>query len=227
MINRLPSSVLGLIFPWEKVNHMSPPLIAFRTFGCACYPYLRPYNKHKLQLRSMECLFLGYPPLSKLCLDPTTNTVYIVCYAVFNEDFFPFVQKYDLITSQVPFSTAILDSNWFPNSSIPSTSSSLSTSNSSLDCLSLDLFQSSTPVSCVPDPPSEFPIYYNSPSLLLSTVVNPDLPSSSSLDVSMPVNTHPMLTKSKLGIHKPKILQVTVDYTYQETPFFAMAARYP
>ena len=116
-INRLPSSILGLISPWEKVNHMSPFLTAFRTFGSACYPYLRPYNKQKLQPRSMECVFLGYPPLSKgyLCLDLNTNSVYIVCYALFNEDVFPFKHKSDLITSHVPFSIAILDSKWFPN----------------------------------------------------------------------------------------------------------------
>lgn len=210
---------------------MYPLLTALRTVGCACYPYLRPYNKHKLQPKSMECVLLGYPPLSKgyLCLDPTTNTVYIVCYTVFHEDVFPFSRKPNLITSQVPFSSAIFDSNWFPSPFVSSTSSSPSTSNSSLDCISLDLFQSLTPISCVPDPPSKSRILSNSPSLLSSPVVNLALPSSSSssLDVFMPVNTHPMLARSKLGIHKPKILQVTVDYTYDEPLSFAVASGYP
>ena len=65
LINKLPSSVLGFISPWEKANFDSPPLSAPRTFDCAYYPYLRPYNKHKLQPRSVECVFLGYPLLSK------------------------------------------------------------------------------------------------------------------------------------------------------------------
>ena len=79
LINRLPSSALGFISPWEMVNSVSPPLSALRTFGCACYPYLRPYNKHKLQPRSVKCVFLRYPPLSKgyLCLEQ--NIHYLLC----------------------------------------------------------------------------------------------------------------------------------------------------
>ena len=42
LINKLPSSVLGFISPWEKANFDSPPLSAPRTFDCAYYPYLRP-----------------------------------------------------------------------------------------------------------------------------------------------------------------------------------------
>ena len=89
LINKLPSSALNFTSPWEKVNSVSQPLSALKTFDCACYPYLIPYNKQKLQPRSVECVFLGYPPLSKgyLCLDPTTNKIYTVCYALVNEHF--------------------------------------------------------------------------------------------------------------------------------------------
>ena len=106
LINKLPSSVFGFKSPWELVNSMSPSISTLRTFGCACYPYLRPYNKHKLQPRSTECIFLGYPPLSKgyLCLDPTINGVYVTCYALFNENRFPFADNPHLTNSQTPFS---------------------------------------------------------------------------------------------------------------------------
>jgi len=30
------------------------------VFGCACYPFLRPYNKSKFDFRSTMFLFLGY-----------------------------------------------------------------------------------------------------------------------------------------------------------------------
>ena len=115
---------------------MPPPLTILRSFGCACYSYLRPYNKYKLQPRFVKCVFLGYSPLSKgnLCLDLSINTVYTTCYALFNEDVFPFANKFDLITSHVPFSTTILDSKWFPNT-YASTSSSYSTPASSSSTL--------------------------------------------------------------------------------------------
>ena len=54
LINRLPTSVLNFISPWEKTNSISLPLSALQIFGCACYPYLKPYNRQKLQSRSGE-----------------------------------------------------------------------------------------------------------------------------------------------------------------------------
>ena len=92
LINRLPSSVLGFQSPWEKVFSKAPSVHVLKSFGCACYPFLRPYNKNKLQPRSAPCVFLGYPPLSKgyICLDPTSNKIYISCHVLFNETLFPF-----------------------------------------------------------------------------------------------------------------------------------------
>ena len=52
LINKLPSSVLSFKSPWEVLYSKPPPLKALKAFGCACYPYLRPYTKHKLQPRS-------------------------------------------------------------------------------------------------------------------------------------------------------------------------------
>ena len=48
LINRLPSSVLSFKSPWEVLYSKPPPLQALKAFGCDCYPYLRPYTKHKL-----------------------------------------------------------------------------------------------------------------------------------------------------------------------------------
>ena len=109
LINRLPSSVIGLISPWELVNGVSPSLSAFKTFACACYPYICPYNKHKLHPRFVECVFLGYPPLSKgyLCLDTSTNKVYITSYALFNENLFPFAVNPTLTHAHLPFSADV------------------------------------------------------------------------------------------------------------------------
>mgnify|MGYP003702057165 CR=1 FL=1 len=79
LINHTPSRVLGDISLLEKLFDCQPNYIALRVFGCACWPNLRPYNKHKLQFRSKECTFIGYSIFHKgiKCLDPTTGHVYI------------------------------------------------------------------------------------------------------------------------------------------------------
>uniref|UniRef100_A0A2N9E5R8 Integrase catalytic domain-containing protein n=1 Tax=Fagus sylvatica TaxID=28930 RepID=A0A2N9E5R8_FAGSY len=59
LINRLPSPHRGFISPWERLFGSLPSYTSFRSFGCACYPLLRPYSKHKLLPRSVQCVFLG------------------------------------------------------------------------------------------------------------------------------------------------------------------------
>ena len=125
LIDRFPSLVLGFTSPRKKINSVSPPLSALKTFGCAFYPYLRPYNNHMLQAISTDCVFLGYLPLSKgyLCLDLNTNKIHTTCYALFNENVFPFANKFDLTNPHIPFSNYILDFEWFPSNSNNSCSS--------------------------------------------------------------------------------------------------------
>jgi hypothetical protein len=65
LINRLPSSTRGFKSPWEVLFHHTPTYTLFKSFGCACFPLLRPYSKHKLLPRSSECVFLGYASNSK------------------------------------------------------------------------------------------------------------------------------------------------------------------
>jgi hypothetical protein len=63
-----------------------------RIFSCACWPYLRPYNQHKLSFRSKACVFLGYSGLHKgyKCLDMDSGRVYISRDIIFDETKFPF-----------------------------------------------------------------------------------------------------------------------------------------
>jgi histone deacetylase 1/2 len=65
LINILPTKVLDLKSPTECLLNVTPNYDARRTFGCACWPNLRPSNKRKLAFRSTRCVFIGYNPLHK------------------------------------------------------------------------------------------------------------------------------------------------------------------
>jgi hypothetical protein len=80
------------VSPWEILFGHSPEYKSFKVFGCACYPLLRPYNSHKFNLRSTQCIFLGYSTNAKgyLFLDPTSNCLYTSRHVVFDENTFPF-----------------------------------------------------------------------------------------------------------------------------------------
>jgi histone deacetylase 1/2 len=90
LINRMPSKVINFDTPLERLFHTKPDYESLRTFGCACWPNLRPYNNHKLSFRSKECAFLGYSNLHKgfKCLDISTGRVYISRDVVFDENVF-------------------------------------------------------------------------------------------------------------------------------------------
>ena len=80
LINISPSPVLLNKSPYTLLFHTALKYTQLKTFGCACYPLLRPYNKHKLDFKSACCLFLGYnlqnrgyiylsPMVRYICLD--------------------------------------------------------------------------------------------------------------------------------------------------------------
>jgi hypothetical protein len=60
LINRMPSKVINYEIPLERLFHIQPNYLSLRVFGCACWPNLRPYNQHKLQFRSKQCVLLEY-----------------------------------------------------------------------------------------------------------------------------------------------------------------------
>nr|AAU90262.1 integrase core domain containing protein [Oryza sativa Japonica Group]ABF97857.1 retrotransposon protein, putative, Ty1-copia subclass, expressed [Oryza sativa Japonica Group] len=94
LINRTPSKVIQYSTPLERLLNQKPNYSSLRTFGCACWPNLRPYNNRKLQFRSKQCVFLGYSNIHKgfKCLDVATGRVYISRDVVFDENIFPFSQ---------------------------------------------------------------------------------------------------------------------------------------
>ena len=93
LINRLPIETLHLQSPWEILFGTTPTYDSFKTFGCSCYPLLRPYNKHKFDIRSKKCVFLGYASHSKgyICLDTSNNKLIVSRNVIFDESTFPFL----------------------------------------------------------------------------------------------------------------------------------------
>jgi histone deacetylase 1/2 len=49
LINRMPSKVLNNVSPYLTLFQKLPDYKSLRVFGCLCYPFIRPYNNHKLQ----------------------------------------------------------------------------------------------------------------------------------------------------------------------------------
>jgi hypothetical protein len=92
LINRLPSRVIHFTTPLERLSNQKPDYSSMRTFGCACWPHLRPYNSHKLQFRSKQCIFLGYSVLHKgfKCLDVASGRIYVSRDVIFDETVYPF-----------------------------------------------------------------------------------------------------------------------------------------
>jgi hypothetical protein len=79
LINHLPTKTLDFSSPLERLFKEKPSYLGLRTFGCACWPNLRPFNNHKLQFRSKQYVFLGYSNMHKgfKCLDVTEGQIYI------------------------------------------------------------------------------------------------------------------------------------------------------
>ena len=91
LINHLPTPILNHESPYSKLFQRSPDYSQLRSFGCVCYPLLRPYSSHKLAFRSKICLFLGYSSHHKgyHCYDPVSKKIYMSRNIVFDEKNFP------------------------------------------------------------------------------------------------------------------------------------------
>ena len=72
--------------------NLTPDYKFLKTFGCECWPFLRPYNTHKLNYRSKSCVFIGYSKEHQgyKCLHLTIGKVCIARNVLFNESSFSF-----------------------------------------------------------------------------------------------------------------------------------------
>lgn len=123
LINRMPSPVLNNVSHFQCLFQKNSNQLNLKTFGCLCFSYLHPYNRHKVQYRSSPCLFLGYgnAHVGYRCLDLQTKWVYIARHVKFNENNFPCVANVptflDISTMQKDFAPSL----HFPLPTITST----------------------------------------------------------------------------------------------------------
>ena len=92
LINWIPTPILNLMSPYHKLFGVPPNYSKLLSFGCLCYPWLRPYFANKLSLFSSSCVFIGYSPTQSayLCLDLSSSRVYTFHHVKFVESVFPF-----------------------------------------------------------------------------------------------------------------------------------------
>jgi hypothetical protein len=117
LINHLPSKVIDNLTPLECLLNQKLNYSALHTFGCACWPYLRPYNSHKLQFMSKQCVFLGYNDLHKgyKCLDVSFGRIYISRDVIFDEEVFPFSNLHPNAGAHLRSEIALLHQTLIPS----------------------------------------------------------------------------------------------------------------
>lgn len=73
------------------VHHQKSYYNFLGAFGCACWPpYLRPYNWHKMNFWSKNCIFIGYSVGHQRykCLDVSTGKILVSCHVVFDKSLY-------------------------------------------------------------------------------------------------------------------------------------------
>jgi hypothetical protein len=195
-----------------------------------------PYHSNKFQARSIECVFLGYATNAKgyLCYHIPTKKYYTSRHVIFTESIFPFHNHKQLSStassSKPHWLQTALYFHLCPLTPILGSGPTLPSTASSLGPIPFSFHI--TPQEPTPLPPSESS---NSISSELQTVSTHNTnPASSSEFSSLPPAapfppSHPMQTRSKFRIFKPKHAYKTTltDYLTTEPPTFKLACQLP
>ena len=231
MVNRLPTPVLNQSSPFEFLYHQKPDYKFLKVFGCACFPYLKPYNRHKLDFKTSKCLFLGYSPFHKgyRCLHPS-GRIHIARSFCFDENSFPyqslFVSKASnsIKTHGSPAyvlpaakSTSLLPGSSLSNGCTILLSSGHNHKSNYSNYTPISDSYSSTPVAQHPETSTSSSMQKAEIPLIsvpfLSPASSPSLSPPSNTEPVVPTHIqsiHPMQTRSKSGIFKPKLYTASI-----------------
>lgn len=93
LINRLPSPTLHLDSPYSRLFGVPLDYNSLHVFGCICFVHLPHVERHKLDVQTVQCAFLGYSNSHKgfVCYDADANRPRISYNVIFfeNQYFFP------------------------------------------------------------------------------------------------------------------------------------------
>ena len=113
LINRLVTPNLKNKSPYHLIYSQEPDYQMLKSFGCACYPCLRPYTSSKLDSRSELCLFLGYNVFhyGYRCFSLSLGKLYISRDVVFIENIFPYKERLTIDNPATQLTIGLLGSS--------------------------------------------------------------------------------------------------------------------
>ena len=182
IINILRTPVLNNLCPYEKLFSIKPNYNFLKKIGCVCYPLLRPYNQHKFDFHTFLCSILGYDDKRKCYICLQPPGKIVISHNVlFNEYLFPFSMPNN------PFIPNDTSTDTSVSSTTPLTVFSFShESTRAATTISSSFTMSPLPLASSPT----------------SIVSPPPVPDN---------NTHPLLTRAKVGIYKPKVFTTSLS----------------
>lgn len=204
LINRIPNKNIKFLSPLEMLLKQKPSYSHLKAFGCLCFPLLRPYNKHKLEFRSDSGTFIGYSNQFKgyKVLLPNGKIIF-TRHVVFNELVFPNLVSQPSRSSLTPQTTishppfvSTLNPPFDPN--LPPLTESPPPNHDHTNSVILGTPHSDTDHSIHP---TDSPIIHPD-AIELPTGYDP---ANNIPDVPRDGTVHPMITRSKAGIFKPKV----------------------
>ncbi|GFP91838.1 retrovirus-related pol polyprotein from transposon tnt 1-94, partial [Phtheirospermum japonicum] len=161
--NRTITPTLKHKSPYICLYHRQPDYQFLKSFGCLCYPYIRPYNCTKMEFRSLPCIFIGNSAKHKgyLCYHIASSRTYISRYVIADESNFMSLDHSSSAQSKTsPFSSLpiqtlqVAASVELPGSSSPPITAPLKSTGLPLSSGEHDLSLASTPVQSSGSPPS-------------------------------------------------------------------------
>lgn len=196
LINRLSTPVLSNKSHFEVLFHQKSDYMFLKTFGCQCWPNLRPYNKHKINFRSLPCIFLGYSSSHHgyLCFHVPTARMYVSRDVFFDENTFPFsVSSTNPPTQNKSTPSHIVLPNSFPSSHGSSQHNSISLP-----------IANSTPQTINSSTHSPSPIHSSPPTRITLTLSNNPQTINSSSHSPGPINSSPPTYITPTSSNNPK-----------------------